>query len=175
MSKVSSLFTKLVLNVFMSPITIAKVSARVYAEDMETRKKWWPYAIPSVGLFVLFIAFHVLNVFIPGCWSIAWFFYLFFICQITAVRIRTRELYGINGNACEDFFASMILYPNVTTQLDLTTKDLLNKGGISECNLSNVREEVIGTSFRAKNDQDDGKYWNEDTRISRVNHAYEEE
>ena len=175
MSRVSSLFLKLVSNIFMSPITIAKVAARVYAENIEKRIKWWPYAIPSVGLFILFIAFHVINIFVPGCWSIAWFFYLFFVCQITAVRIRTRELYKINGNACEDFFASLILYPNVTTQLDLTTKDLLNEGGISECHLSNVREEVIGTSFRAKNDQDGGKYWNEEKKKSMVNHAYEEE
>ena len=175
MSRVFSLFLKLVSNIFMSPITIAKVSARVYAESIEKRRKWWPYAIPSVGLFILFIAFHVVNIFVPGCWSVAWFFYLFFVCQITAVRIRTRELYKINGNACEDFFASLILYPNVTTQLDLTTKDLLNEGGISECHLSNTTEEVIGTRFRAKNYQDDGKFWNEEKEKSIVNHSYEEE
>jgi hypothetical protein len=113
----------MLLNIFFTPITIAKVSARVYGETPEKRKKWWPYAIPSVGLFLLFILFHVVELWVTGCWAIAWFFYMAFICQITAVRMRTRELYGITGNASEDIFASMIFYPLVATQLDLTTED----------------------------------------------------
>ena len=119
------LFGKLILNIFIAPLTIAKVSARVYGKTAEKRRKWWPYAIPSFGLFFLFILFHILEVVaIEGCWAIAWFWYLGFVCQITAVRIKTREIYGILGNASEDFFAAMVLYPNVAMQLDLTTEDL---------------------------------------------------
>ena len=124
MSRAAMLFKKWAINIFIAPITIAKVSARVYGKTVEKRRKWWPYAIPSVGLFGLFILFHILELAVPGCWAIAWFFYLCFTCQITAIRIRTREIYDIIGNASEDFFSSMILYPNVATQLDLTTENL---------------------------------------------------
>ena len=112
------------MNIVIAPITIAKVSARVYGKTAEKRDTWWYYAIPSVGLFSLFILFHCLELVLPGCWSIAWFFYLCFACQITAVRIKTREIYGIVGNPSEDFFSAMVLYPSVATQLDETTKYL---------------------------------------------------
>ena len=78
------------------------MSARVYGKTAEKRRKWWPYAIPSVGLFLLFILFHLLELAVPGCWSIAWFFYLCFTCQITSIRIKTREIYSIVGNASAD-------------------------------------------------------------------------
>merc|ERR1712110_619050 len=61
MSRVKMLFIKFVKNIFIAPITVAKVSARVYGKTAEKRKKWWPYAIPSVGLFSLFIFFHLLD------------------------------------------------------------------------------------------------------------------
>ena len=109
------------MNIFIGPITIAKVQARVYGKTEEKQKKWWPYAIPSCGLFILFILFHVLELVVTGCWAIAWFWYLGFVCQITAVRIKTREIHGIVGNASEDFFSALFFYPNVALQLDLTT------------------------------------------------------
>ena len=124
LSRAKSLFLKWILNIFIAPITIAKVSARVYGKTAEQRRKWWPFAIPTVALFSLFIMFHLIELAIPGCWAIAWFFYLCFTCQITAVRIRTRDIYGIIGNPSEDFFSALILYPNVATQLDLTTENL---------------------------------------------------
>merc|ERR1712080_358772 len=92
------------------------------------RRKVWPYAISSIGLFSLFIIFHLVELVVPGCWAIAWFFYLCFTCHVTATRIKTREIYDIIGNASEDFFAAMILYPNVATQLDLTTENLSEEG-----------------------------------------------
>ena len=140
-SRSIKLFVKLVYNIFMAPITIAKVSARVYGKTSEKRNKWWPYAIPSVGLFLLFILFHLLELAIPGCWSIAWFFYLCFTCQITAVRIRTREIHSIIGNASEDFFSAMFLYPNVATQLDLTT-ELLSDDGDNKTNKSQANDNI---------------------------------
>ena len=125
-SRVLKLFTKLILNIFIAPITIAKVSARVLGETPEKRQRWWPYGIFSVGLFTLWIGLHIVNIWVPGVWAIAWFFYMFFVCQITSVRLRTRELYGITGNGSEDLFASMILYPFVATQLDETTIDRID-------------------------------------------------
>ena len=125
-ARVLRLATKLILNIFIAPITIAKVSARVFGETPEQRQRWWPYAIFSVGLFGFWIALHLAEMWVPGVWAIAWFFYLFFVCQITSVRIQTREIYGITGNGSEDLFASMILYPFVVTQLDETTIDRID-------------------------------------------------
>ena len=120
-SRVLKLFTKLILNILIAPITIAKVSARVYGETPEQRQRWWPYSIFSVGLFSLWIGLLIVNFWVPGVWAIGWFFYMFFVYQVTSVRLRTRELYGITGNGSEDLFASMFLYPFIATQLDETT------------------------------------------------------
>ena len=126
-SKTAYLFRNWLLNIFIAPITVAKVSARIFGKTEKNKKKWWIYAIPSSGFFSLFILFHILEIIIPGCWSMAWFFYLCFTCQITAVRIKVREYFEINGNAAEDFFSSLILYPNVVTQMDITTSNLFKE------------------------------------------------
>merc|ERR1712110_638813 len=88
MSRVKMLFIRFVLNIFIAPITVAKVSARVYGKTAEKRRKWWPYAIPSVGLFSLFIFFHLLELAIPGCWAIAWFFYLCSLAKLQQLESR---------------------------------------------------------------------------------------
>jgi hypothetical protein len=43
---------------------------------------------------------------------------------MTAVRIQCRDRFDINGNAFEDFFASLFFYPNVALQLDETMKNI---------------------------------------------------
>jgi len=170
MSRVAMLFKKWAMNIFLAPITIAKVSARVYGKTAEKRRKWWPYAIPSVGLFFLFILFQLLEVAVPGCWAISWFFYLCFTCQITAIRIRTREIYDIIGNASEDFFASMILYPNVATQLDLTTENL-SEEGTDENDKANYKNKE---SIDLENIQEKNGSYDKDENV-KVNYAYEKE
>ena len=165
MSRVKMLFIRFVLNIFIAPITVAKVSARVYGKTAEKRRKWWPYAIPSVGLFSLFIFFHLLELAIPGCWAIAWFFYLCFTCQITAIRIKTREIYDIIGNASEDLFSAMILYPLVVTQLDLTTENLSDED----------HEEDKNTNIDLENiEQKNGNNKNAEEAV-KVNYGYEKE
>jgi len=165
MSRVKMLFIRFVLNIFIAPITVAKVSARVYGKTAEKRRKWWPYAIPSVGLFTLFIFFHLLDFAIPGCWAIGWFFYLCFTCQITAIRIKTREIYDIIGNASEDLFSAMILYPLVVTQLDLTTENLSDED----------HEEDKNTNIDLENiEQKNGNNKNAEEAV-KVNYGYEKE
>ena len=63
------------------------------------------------------------------CFSIflAWCFYLGFVSVMTAVRIQCRDRFDINGNAFEDFFASLFFYPNVALQLDETIKNIGKK------------------------------------------------
>ena len=46
---------------------------------------------------------------------------------MTAVRIQCRDRFDINGNAFEDFFASLFFYPNVALQLDETIKNIGKK------------------------------------------------
>ena len=174
MSRVKKLFVKWLLNIFIAPITIAKVSARVYGKTAEKRKKWWPYAIPTVGLFSLFIIFHLIEIAVPGCWAIAWFFYLCFACQVTAVRIKTREIYDIIGNASEDFFASMILYPNVATQLDLTTKDLSEEDNEEKNTPKKNNESFDLEKIQHENGSYDRARKNID-ETEKVNYAYEKE
>ena len=145
------------------------MSARVYGKTVDERRKWWPYAIPSVIAFFLFILFHLLELAIPGCWAIAWFFYLCFTCQVTAVRIKTREIYGIIGNASEDFFSAMILYPNVAVQLDLTTANIAEQDadGKTPKNKENLDLENI--------QHENGGYNKDGDQPVKVNYAYEKD
>jgi len=97
----------------------AQVSAR-----LNNSTKVWAYAIAPVTFFVAFIVLHIAEVGVDGCWAIAWFFYLGFATVLTSVRIQCRDRFVINGNAFEDFFASLFFYPNVALQLDETTKNI---------------------------------------------------
>lgn len=103
----------------MAPWTISKVAKR-----LDNSTSYAAYAIPSFFCFVAFIVFHIGEIGCDGLWSIAWTFYLGFATIMTGVRIQCREKLDINGNAYEDFFASLFFYPNVALQLDLTTQNL---------------------------------------------------
>ena len=63
----------------------------------------WAYAIPFLTCFVLFIGLHLAEIFVNGCWALAWCFYLGFVAMTTSVRIQCRDQLEINGNAFEDF------------------------------------------------------------------------
>ena len=82
-----------------------------------------------------------------------------FVCQITAVRIKTRKIHGIDGNASEDFFAALFLYPNVALQLDITTdpcqQEKLRKSGQSnetykktECSTEDGSGKICGLHLK---------------------------
>ena len=131
-----------------------------------------------VGAPILFFhletLFHLIEIAVPGCWAIAWFFYLCFACQVTAVRIKTREIYDIIGNASEDFFASMILYPNVATQLDLTTKDLSEEDNEEKNTPKKNNESFDLEKIQHENGSYDRARKNID-ETEKVNYAYEKE
>ena len=83
------------------------------------------HVLPSLlYFFTAFVILHFAELAVDGCWAIAWFFYLGFVTVLTAVRIQCRERFFINGNAFEDFFASLFFYPNVALQLDESTKNI---------------------------------------------------
>ena len=84
-------------------------------------------AVCWIGWVSLIIAQIVHNTYpttvkLGGIYSLAWVFYLGFATILTVQRAQIRGIHGINGNVIEDFFAALILYPCVTTQLETVNK-----------------------------------------------------
>lgn len=59
--------------------------------------------IPSCLLFYLAVVFALLEFSVSGALAIAGFLYLFFATFMCAVRMKTRELYSINGDGRTGF------------------------------------------------------------------------
>jgi len=157
--RILELFIAYLKNVFIAPWTVAQVSAR-----LNNSTKVWAYAIAPVTFFVAFVLLHFAELAVDGCWAIAWFFYLGFVTVLTAVRIQCRERFFINGNAFEDFFASLFFYPNVALQLDESTKNI---------GLTHVKK----TDMKMK-DAENGRVEKSDMKVQdaengRVNAAFE--
>lgn len=106
---------KFLINIVAAPWTLAVVHAK-----LDNSNSVWKYAIAPVFSFIMTIVLHIAEIGCNGCWAIAWFFYLCFVCYATAVRVQFRDRLGIMGNPFEDFFASLFLYPNVAVQLEET-------------------------------------------------------
>ena len=129
------LFCKYIYNIVMAPITVAVVQHRLDGDDDGSRTKFVLRATLSLGLFAAFIACHILEaVVVTGMWAVAWFFYLSFAVLVASVRLEVRTAAKINGNICEDFFASLFFYPNVALQLDQTVAMLATKDKIVATN-----------------------------------------
>ena len=91
--------------------------------------------------------------------ALALVFYFFFVTLVTATRVTVRFDQNINGNAIEDFFAVMLMYPGVSLQLKETLfgvgpsimmpalipdKDGLEENHIHENNVwLGIREKVL--------------------------------
>lgn len=59
-----------------------------------------------------------------GEWrGVGWAFFFCHICQVAFLRNETRKRFGIYGNAWEDFFVSLVLYPGVVSQMELQAWD----------------------------------------------------
>merc|ERR1712048_502928 len=50
-------------------------------------------------------------------WPLAFMLYFWFVVHIAALRHSMRSKKNIRGNACEDFFVSALLYPQVLSQI----------------------------------------------------------
>ena len=67
---------------------------------------------------------------------------------MTAVRIQCRDRFDINGNAFEDFFASLFFYPNVALQLDETMKNIGKKITIqTKINMEDAENGKVNMAF----------------------------
>jgi len=120
--RILDLFIGFLKNIILAPWTVAEAAAR-----LNNSTKVWAYAIAPTIFFTLFIIMHFAELAVDGCWAIGWCFYLGFVTVLTSVRIQCRDRFNINGNAFEDFFASLFFYPNVALQLDETTKNIAIK------------------------------------------------
>lgn len=78
----------------------------------------------SFSFFVLWIGFLVASTKNAEWAYIGWAWFMFAVCHITFLRVETRKMLGIYGNGWEDFFASLLMYPAVVSQLELQAKDV---------------------------------------------------
>ena len=141
----SSLFVGFLKNLFMAPLTVAKVNKRLNGS-----KGSWIFTLGACLTFALFILFHVLELAFTSSWAIAWFFYFGFASILTAIRIQVRELMAINGNPIEDFFACLLLYPCAALQMDLTTENLDMHGDASKKKTDKNVEDGINMENKEK-------------------------
>ena len=105
---------------FLAPIPLSKVAASIYSETTEKPKSALPYLTIFGGLFVSSIFFFVLQILLDGSWAIGLFLYLCFCCYIARLRMMSRKKLLITGHPIEDFLCSILLYPSVTMQLEMT-------------------------------------------------------
>jgi len=86
---------------------------------MILKRKVLQFVIHSRFTFFLigFVVSHACNVFVDGLWSLAWVSYVTFAACGGGVRTKFRNRHSIGGNPVEDFFACLLAYPLVATQL----------------------------------------------------------
>jgi len=118
-SKFSStfkLFLKFLLNLIITPLTVAKTSSRVI--DVST---FWPVLISLSIFLVMFVLLHILQLAVDGAWALAWISYIAFGSGISIVRSKTRKHLNIAGHPLEDLCLSLLLYPCVALQMEVST------------------------------------------------------
>ena len=135
----AKLFGMLMKTLLLAPITLSKVAGKIYSTSEEKPKNTWPYVMMFGGLFLSSILFFALQTVLEGSWAIGLFLYLCF-CGCTArLRMNARNKFCIKGHALEDFVCSVILYPSVAMQLEMTfisSKDTNVKSNHEELNHS---------------------------------------
>ncbi|CAM9422073.1 unnamed protein product [Discosporangium mesarthrocarpum] len=68
-------------------------------------------------LFYLFIMLRISEVRQSGLWAFALTSYVLFCVLVTNVRTAARNSSGIHGSTVEDFFAVLLMYPQVCVQM----------------------------------------------------------
>ena len=115
------LFGLFVKTVFLAPISLSKSASKICGSSTEKHKRTtWPYAILFWGLFIGSISFFALQTILNGSWAIGMFLYFCFCGCVARLRMNTRNKLYISGHAIEDFIASIIMYPSVAMQLEMT-------------------------------------------------------
>ena len=127
MKRLIKLFGRFVFNIPFAPLTLAKVASRVYQKPLRRRKIYCLCLISFCTIFILSIVLCALEVVVNGMWAIGLFAYLCFCGCMAAVRGKARDKMDIEGNLVEDFVVSLIFYPCVAVQLEMTIENLCAK------------------------------------------------
>ena len=123
LDRILTLVGAVLFNIPFAPFTVAKVGTKVY-KSLRTRKYYYLYLFLLVSLLIVSMIMVVLGVFIEGVWVIGLSSYLLFCGCVALIRTKTREMLKIEGSIIEDLMVSVMIYPSVVVQLDMTTEGL---------------------------------------------------
>ena len=123
LDSIITLVGRLLFNIPFAPFTVAKVGTKVY-KSLRTRKYYYLYLFLLVSLLIVSMIMVVLGVFIEGVWVIGLSSYLLFCGCVALIRTKTRDMLKIEGSIIEDLMVSVMIYPSVLVQLDMTTESL---------------------------------------------------
>jgi len=111
-----------VLGTFVPPLLLNRTVTglgRYSSNDSEAQSKAMQIMTVAAAtvFFLLFIVFHIMEVVFSGFFAYAWFCYIAFAILLAVQRHAVRKVYQIEGSGPEDFFASLLLYPQVLAQM----------------------------------------------------------
>jgi len=136
MSSTSKLFLQFLANLIIAPLTVAKTSSRVISAST-----FWPVLISLSIFLIMFVFLHLLQLAVDGSWALAWVFYIAFGSGVSIVRSRARVYLDIPGYPLEDLCVSLLLYPSVAMQMEISTQP----GKIS--NNKKTEVEIVNKGF----------------------------
>ena len=93
--RISKLFFKFILNLVLTPFTVAVSVSRIRGSDAKTA--FWTHSI-SLSIFLgLFILLHLVQLAADGLFVFAWIFYIIFCAGVSIARAEIRNHYNIQG------------------------------------------------------------------------------
>ena len=93
--RISKLFFKFVLDLVLTPFTVAVSVSRIRGTDAKTA--FWTHLI-SMSIFLgLFILLHLVQLAADGLFVFAWIFYIIFCAGVSIARAEIRNHYNIQG------------------------------------------------------------------------------
>ncbi len=115
------LFISFCFNILAAPFTVAVSMSRVRGSSSNSPSL--PTLIPLALLLILAVLLQVLELVVDGVHVFAWVFYIMFCAGVSVSRGEVRRHLDIDGHPLEDFLLTLILYPSVAVQMDLSTKN----------------------------------------------------
>ncbi|EKX40613.1 hypothetical protein GUITHDRAFT_88699 [Guillardia theta CCMP2712] len=109
----------LVISTFAPFISIHKVHQKFYNNVAML------HTAGTGMLFITWIGCMIGEVGTVNASYVGWTMYIFFAAHLTATRLQARLAYKVYGSAFEDFFACLIMYPFVISQLELQVESQL--------------------------------------------------
>ena len=119
------LFISFCFNIFAAPHTVAMAMFRVRNPDSTKNRPSLTTLIPLALFLLLAVLLQVLQLAVEGVFVFALVFYIMFCAGVSISRGEVRRHLEIEGHPLEDFLLSLILYPSVALQMDISTKSLL--------------------------------------------------